>query len=107
MRSCLCLCYAGRLAAVQVERLKVVRVYSTAFLVVGRVVFEVAPEYCTKYGRYADGLRIWGVTLTGGPYLHVEVGLVGCVCVGGGLGGWGVCVLWTHSATAKFDPMCT
>lgn len=41
-----------------------VRAYSTAFLGVGRIVFEVAPAYCDKYSCYVDMLRVWGVTLT-------------------------------------------
>jgi hypothetical protein len=31
-------------------RLASVRVYSMSFLAVGRVVFEVAPDYCERYG---------------------------------------------------------
>lgn len=49
----------------QVERLAGVRVYSTVFLGVGRVLFEVAPDYVKKYKLYVDVLRIWAVTLTG------------------------------------------
>lgn len=56
----------GLFAAAQVERLRGVRVYSTAFLGVGRILFEVAPDYVKKYGHYVDVLRIWAVTLTGG-----------------------------------------
>lgn len=47
-----------------VVRLVDVRVYSMSFLTVGRIVFEVAPDYCEKYSFYVDMLRIWAVTLT-------------------------------------------
>jgi hypothetical protein len=47
-----------------VVRLADVRVYSMSFLTVGRIVFEVAPDYCEKYSFYVDMLRIWAVTLT-------------------------------------------
>lgn len=47
-----------------VERLAGVRAYSMPFLAVGSIVFEVAPDFCVKYGCYVDMLRIWAVTLT-------------------------------------------
>lgn len=34
-----------------------------SFLTVGRIVFEVAPDFCEKYNCYVDMLRIWAVTL--------------------------------------------
>jgi hypothetical protein len=38
-------------------RLASVRVYSMSFLAVGRVVFEVAPDYCERYDcSGGDGL---------------------------------------------------
>lgn len=39
-------------------RLASVRVYSMPFLAVGSIVFEVAPDFCAKYGCYVDMLRI-------------------------------------------------
>jgi hypothetical protein len=47
-----------------VVRLADVRAYLMSFLTVGRIVYEVAPDYCEKYSLYVDTLRIWAVTLT-------------------------------------------